>query len=173
MTEKQESILNTALDLFANRGYHSTPTSLVAQKAGVSEGLIFRHFGSKEGLLKAVLDKGEKPIDELYENLVNEESPKKVIKKTIKMPFNASKEIFESWKLIYKLRWEVPYNSTKKTKSLFHTLHKAFKKLGYEDPENEAELLLLYLDGMGTALLMNQMDEKHQMKKFLYKKYKV
>ena len=51
MTEKQENILNTALELFAKDGYDATSTSKIAKCAGVSEGLIFRHYGSKDGLL--------------------------------------------------------------------------------------------------------------------------
>jgi AcrR family transcriptional regulator len=40
--------------LFAERGYAATTTADVAARAGVSEGILFHHFGSKEGLLAAV-----------------------------------------------------------------------------------------------------------------------
>ena len=46
----KENILHTALRLFAEQGYDRTPTSQIAREAGVSEGLIFRHYGSKAGL---------------------------------------------------------------------------------------------------------------------------
>ena len=42
MTEKQEQILKTALQLFAEKGYDGTSTAKVAKAAGVSEGLIFQ-----------------------------------------------------------------------------------------------------------------------------------
>ncbi len=58
MTEKQEKILQSALELFAKEGFHATSTNKVAKHAGVSEGLIFRHFGNKEGLLQAILAEG-------------------------------------------------------------------------------------------------------------------
>ena len=45
--KKKEQILNAALELFANDGFTATSTSKVAKRAGVSEGLIFRHFGNK------------------------------------------------------------------------------------------------------------------------------
>jgi AcrR family transcriptional regulator len=51
MTEKKELILQTALRLFSEQGYEATPTNRIAKEAGVSEGLIFRHFENKEGLL--------------------------------------------------------------------------------------------------------------------------
>lgn len=56
MTDKQEKILRaTALDLFANTGYNAASTSKIAQKASVSEGLIFRHCQNKKGLLDALV----------------------------------------------------------------------------------------------------------------------
>ena len=44
MTNKQQKILSSALKLFAKQGFDATSTRSIAQDAGVSEGLIFRHF---------------------------------------------------------------------------------------------------------------------------------
>ena len=55
MTEKQQKIVETAIQMFAERGYASTATSEIAKAAGVAEGTIFRHFGSKENLLLSVI----------------------------------------------------------------------------------------------------------------------
>lgn len=47
-----------ALDLFAQRGFHGTVTPLVANLAHVgTRGTIYRHFGSKEGLVNALYQK--------------------------------------------------------------------------------------------------------------------
>ena len=43
MTEKQEKILNSAIQLFAKEGYNAVSTRSIAHKAGFSESLIFRH----------------------------------------------------------------------------------------------------------------------------------
>ena len=58
MTEKKQHILESALKLFSKEGYEATSTRSIAQEAGVSEGLIFRHFQNKEGLLKYLLERG-------------------------------------------------------------------------------------------------------------------
>ncbi|XJZ27208.1 TetR/AcrR family transcriptional regulator [Bacillota bacterium Lsc_1132] len=55
MTEKQQRVLEAAISLFAEKGYASTSTSEIAKAAGVAEGTIFRHFGSKENLLLSVI----------------------------------------------------------------------------------------------------------------------
>ena len=54
MTDKQQNIINAALDLFSKDGFHGTSTSKIATKAGVSEGLIFRHFKNKKGLIQCI-----------------------------------------------------------------------------------------------------------------------
>jgi AcrR family transcriptional regulator len=46
--------MRAARELFAERGYTAATTAGVARRAGVSEGIVFHHFGSKEGLLTAV-----------------------------------------------------------------------------------------------------------------------
>jgi AcrR family transcriptional regulator len=51
--QKRALLIQTARELFARRGYAETTTADVARRAGVSEGIVFHHFGSKAGLLEA------------------------------------------------------------------------------------------------------------------------
>ncbi len=48
------NITNAALELFSTQGYTDTTTRLIAEKAGVNEVTIFRHFGSKQKLFEEV-----------------------------------------------------------------------------------------------------------------------
>ena len=50
------AILAAAADLFAERGPASTSIRDIATRSGVNHGLVFRHFGTKEQLIGAVLD---------------------------------------------------------------------------------------------------------------------
>ncbi|HRL49615.1 MAG TPA: TetR/AcrR family transcriptional regulator [Propioniciclava sp.] len=52
---RREQLLDVALDLFATQGFDATSTQQIAKAAGVAQGLVFHYFGSKEGLLSAVL----------------------------------------------------------------------------------------------------------------------
>lgn len=52
-----ERILEAALHEFASRGYEAASTNLIASRAGVAKGLVFHHFGSKEGLFEALFDR--------------------------------------------------------------------------------------------------------------------
>jgi len=48
-------ILRAALEAVAERGYRGATTRLIAQRAGVAELTLFRHFGSKKALVQAAL----------------------------------------------------------------------------------------------------------------------
>lgn len=173
MTEKQEKIIQTASKLFAQEGYHATSTSKVAQAAGVSEGLIFRHFGNKEGLLSAIIKIGEEHLRDLYADIVLTADPKEVIRKTVELPFLVEESEYEFWKLQYKLKWELPDYDPTKMEPLQLALANAFRKLKYESPDIEAEFFIHFLDGVGSALLKGGVSDKNALKEFLLNRYQV
>jgi AcrR family transcriptional regulator len=49
--DKRATIFQAALELIAERGFHGAPMSLVAQRAGVSAGIIYHYFAGKEELI--------------------------------------------------------------------------------------------------------------------------
>lgn len=53
--EARRLLLDAARELFARRDYRGTTTREIAEKAGVTEYLLFRHFGSKAGLFREAL----------------------------------------------------------------------------------------------------------------------
>ena len=53
--ERREQILQTAVDLFAHRGFKGTTTKEIARASGVSEAMVFRHFSTKGELYDAIL----------------------------------------------------------------------------------------------------------------------
>ncbi|MGI0483974.1 TetR family transcriptional regulator [Pantanalinema rosaneae CENA516] len=52
----RQRLIHTALELFAAQGVTATTTKQIAESAGVNEVTLFRHFGSKHGLLLAVIE---------------------------------------------------------------------------------------------------------------------
>ncbi|WHX48568.1 TetR/AcrR family transcriptional regulator [Paenibacillus woosongensis] len=55
MTDKQIKIIQAAVEVFAEKGYAASSTSEIAQKAGVAEGTIFRHYKTKKDLLLSIV----------------------------------------------------------------------------------------------------------------------
>lgn len=52
--ERRDHILEAALRVFAEKGFHGATTRELARAAGVSEALMFRHFPTKEDLYQAL-----------------------------------------------------------------------------------------------------------------------
>lgn len=63
-TDKQDAILEAALALFVERGFHGTAVPEVAERAGVGAGTIYRYFASKEALVNALYRKYKNGIAE-------------------------------------------------------------------------------------------------------------
>lgn len=67
MTRK-EAILQAATVLFSQKGYRETSAGEIARITNVAEGTVFYHFGSKEKLFLAVLEKTREMIIEEFES---------------------------------------------------------------------------------------------------------
>ncbi|WP_429971084.1 TetR/AcrR family transcriptional regulator [Fructilactobacillus sp. Tb1] len=55
LSEKQQAVLKASLELFSQKGFENTNTKDIAQRAGVSEGTVYREFKTKQGILDAIL----------------------------------------------------------------------------------------------------------------------
>jgi len=53
---RRSAILAVASHLFAEKGYSNTTTAEIAQEAGVAEGTLYHHFGSKDGIFLTIFD---------------------------------------------------------------------------------------------------------------------
>lgn len=49
--DKKKQLLETATKLFVERGFHATPTSAITKEAGVSAGILFHYFKTKDDLI--------------------------------------------------------------------------------------------------------------------------
>ncbi len=172
MTEKQENILSAALTLFAEQGFAATSTNKVAKAAGVSEGLIFRHFKNKEGLLAAIFEMVTERTKVILADVVMTNDPKEVIYKILELPFVINPRDYRMWRLIYAMKWQIQQYNTEKMEPVKLAAKNAFEKLGYDNPEAESELLLMLLDGAATAILLHEPRDKEAVLLAMKEKYK-
>ena len=49
--DKHDDIVRASLELIAEQGFHGVPMSMIAKKAGVGAGTIYRYFKSKDALI--------------------------------------------------------------------------------------------------------------------------
>ena len=53
--EKYEAILNAAVKVIGQAGYHNAPISKIAREAGVADGTVYLYFKNKEDILISIL----------------------------------------------------------------------------------------------------------------------
>jgi len=75
-TDKRSAILQATLESIAEHGFHGTPTSMIAERAGVGVGTIYRYFRDKDELIHV-----------LYEELENKNKTFVMQDYTEDMPF--------------------------------------------------------------------------------------
>ncbi|MCB1025260.1 MAG: TetR/AcrR family transcriptional regulator [Acidobacteria bacterium] len=54
--ERREQILRIAMQRFSKNGFQGTTTKRIAEEAGVSEAMVFKHFANKEELYADIID---------------------------------------------------------------------------------------------------------------------
>lgn len=62
--DKREAILEASLELFSDRGFHGTSVALIAEKAKVGSGTIYRYFKDKEVLVNELYQMHKKNMAE-------------------------------------------------------------------------------------------------------------
>jgi len=173
MISKKDKILEAALRLFANEGYNATSTSKISKVAAVSEGLIFRHFENKKGLLNALNKIAEQRVAEIFMPILMENDAREVIRKIIKLPFSDAikKEEYNFWRLQYKLKWEPEYYNPQKMQPLIDKLTTAFQVLNYDTPHLEARFLTQTLDTLSIGVLRDGLEQQLPLEQLLLSKY--
>jgi len=72
--DKQERILNAAMTEFLN-GYKKASTDNIVREAGISKGLLFHYFGTKENLYNFLVDYAVATVQTEYLDLINTHQP--------------------------------------------------------------------------------------------------
>jgi TetR/AcrR family transcriptional regulator len=73
--DARQRILGHAVRLFAHHGYGSTSVREVAEAAGITKPTLYYHFGSKEGLFRAIVDDRMDALQELVRSTVEGPGP--------------------------------------------------------------------------------------------------
>lgn len=170
--QSRENIKDTALELFARQGYHSTTISQIARQAGVSKGLMYNYFTSKEDLVKKLVEEevteGEVALEMAFRKDL---SPYQRLEMIVDTAIHIVENDVKHWKLVTMLSLqeeimqqirELVQQKLEKGMTQFIQL---FADLGVPDPETEAYFFGATLDGMFLHYLtISQMDVPYPLK---------
>jgi AcrR family transcriptional regulator len=70
----REALLDAAIELIAEGGYTATGVDAIARRSGVVKSALYRHFGSKDGLLVAALERTAREWVSEFEAAITESS---------------------------------------------------------------------------------------------------
>lgn len=70
----KESLLSTALHMVDTEGFDAITLREITQRLGTSRSAVYRHFESKEALMKGVIEQGYAQLDELFTPIFRDKS---------------------------------------------------------------------------------------------------
>jgi len=72
--ERRQAVLDSACRAFFEKSYHGATTAGIAREAGISEPILYRHFGSKRDLYIACLEEAWRSLRGFVEETIAEDS---------------------------------------------------------------------------------------------------
>ena len=174
----KNNILKTALELFGKNGYHGTSMGDIAQKAGVSKGLAYNYFDSKEHLVEEVIALLLAKVEYSLTELNKIKDPYKKIKFFIEETFLLLKQDFDFWILYmnFAIQPEIKEITQKVLgnyiEDIFKLIEDMLRDAGMKNARKEAKIFGAIIDGIGFHYSLNP--EKYdldEMVKFFVQKY--
>lgn len=157
--DKVELIKNSALELFAQQSYNTTTISQIAKKAGISKGLMYNYFTSKEDLLKQIIIGGMQRFLDLLQVKDLENIQKQELIRFIDTNLNLIKSDADYYKLYFSLAFQSSIYSLleKEMMNIFEKIFSIFiqyyTQKGDKNPFVKTRFLLATFDGVGIHYL--------------------
>lgn len=157
---KRKHIMDCALELFADYGYHGTSINMISQKASIAKGLIYTYFENKDDLLKELVFSGIKEFDEIFDPNKDGFLTEDEFDFFVEESFNLLKNNIKFWRLYFLLvmKKEIIEIFGEKfqefTLPFINILSDYYKRKGHEKPHAEAILFGAMMDGVSFNYVM-------------------
>src|SRR5690606_35920898 len=170
---RKEKIMREALLLFAEKGYIDTSTKVIAQRAGVSEALIFKHFGNKDALLFHLIKLGYRRVLQHHRGMMIYRDAKSFLRRMVNLPKEMVSEEPPFWKLQERLSHHEFSRQQHELfmKPVYPVIKRAFTELGYSDPELETQLLLMVIETLWKKEANGELSRSAEVAELLAVKY--
>jgi AcrR family transcriptional regulator len=151
--QKKQLILDTALELFAENGFHATSMSQVAKKAGVSKGLAYNYFESKQDILDEIVQSG---FDSIYSHFdLNQDGilTREEFEHFIRNSFKAISENRKFWKLYSTIIMQADLAESMmekygdRSQTIMQMLNQFIASMGSKDPEGDMMVISSLIKG--------------------------
>lgn len=154
-----QKILDAAMKLFSTKGYVSVSVKDIAKAAGISQGLMYNYFESKEKLLSFIVSQMIADMGKLMTGVATAEAPVDQLKNLIKSSFQMLREQRAFYEMLLPIvtQQAVALKVRKQLQMIFQSatsqLEEIFSLLKITNPREEAFKLGAILDGIGWHYL--------------------
>lgn len=69
--ERRERILEVGIEEFSSKGYENANINVIAKNAGISIGLMYKYFSTKEDLFITCISRGMRILEEIIQDIMN------------------------------------------------------------------------------------------------------
>lgn len=159
--ETRAKIVEHALRLFAQYGYTQTSVRMIAESAGIAQGLLYRYFESKDDLLRAIFEDTMKDVGGSFAAAEVAAEPQERIERLVRASFAILREHLDFWRLSYSVRLQprvvhdLGENLRDWTSSIQNTLERYLRDADFADPAAEAAILFALIDGVAQHYAMD------------------
>jgi AcrR family transcriptional regulator len=102
VAERREVLLEAAGRLFGERGYEGTPLDEIADAAGVTKPIVYRHFDSKRDLYLALLDRHRDDLAEFVASMPAEGTPEERLRAVLGTWVDYVEARSYAWKMLFR-----------------------------------------------------------------------
>lgn len=152
--ESRRKIMKHAMALFATHGYDQTSVRMITQSAGISQGLMYNYFESKEHLLLALFQRSVQDVNESFVRAEEADDPRELIAQLVRAAMAVVREHLDFWRAWYSVRMQ-PSVIAKLgadlpvwTDTTRQQLESYFRSAGVSQPAIEATVLFAVIDGV-------------------------
>lgn len=161
MKTKKEKIIDTAIQLFAEQGFHNTSISKIAEAAGVSKGLMYNYFTSKDELFKHIFDIGAEKLTENFDPNRDGVLTRDELIYYLHDIFYKMQREREYWILFFSVIMQPGIHEIVKDRTyeiigpMMDELTKYFAEKGCDNPEAQMRYFVATMDGVGMHYLLD------------------
>ncbi len=147
-------LVNAALELFASRGYSATSVDAIANRAGVSAGLLYHHFDSKAAVLNAIFEQSLADVQATFAAADRASEARDRLPALLGSVLAVVPRHRRFWAVWYGLRMQQDVLETlgpsvaQFTKAIVRTLEQYLEDIEWPDAPIEARLLFAQIDGL-------------------------
>ncbi len=159
--DRKQKLIDAAFHVFAEETYHSASVSKIAREAGVSKGLLYNYFDTKEDLLRAIMSNLMDEILQYFDFSDNAPLTDESVSDWIKKSLNIVKDDVKRWRFYTSLSMQPDVTpifiemATGEIQKFMESFVVYFSSKGVEDPVTYMRYCSAIVDGIQLHVMLD------------------